>query len=450
MTFRRFSLLLGTRVALVTTCLTVFAWLVIQPGYYAATALFAALAIGLVVEMFRFVERTNRELSRFLESARYADFSQRFEFSGVGAGFEELGTTLVDILDGFRLLRSEQERELRHLKALVEHVPVPLLSVHANGALTLWNNRARRLFGAAQVARLDDIAHHGNDFIEKITSVMPGERQLTRFRTGEMERQLTIAVSQLVIGGQPERLISLQDIQSELDGMQLQAWQDLVRVLTHEIMNSITPVASLAKTAETLLEETASGLADRPELDAELRDVRDAVATVARRSDSLMAFVASYRRLTQIPAPSKTTFPISELFQTTAQLAENQLQAASVRLLPQVEPAQLTLNADRGMIEQLLINLVQNAIQALADRADGEVRLQASLNERGHVCLVVADNGPGISDELQKQIFVPFFTTRRDGSGVGLAISRQIMIAHGGYIAAANDQAGGARFTLVF
>ncbi len=265
-----------------------------------------------------------------------------------------------------------------------------------------------------------------------------------------LERRVTVAASQLVIEGQPERLISLQDIQSELDGTQLEAWQDLVRVLTHEIMNSITPVASLAKTTVDLVEDAAAKVTDHPDVVSDLGDVRSAVDTVARRSDSLMNFVSSYRRLTRLPAPQKERILLADMFSSTTQLFASAVTYSDIDVCVAIEPEQLDLNADRGMLEQILINLLTNAQQALENNAAGLITLSARLNRRGHVQIQIEDNGPGIDPELLHRIFVPFFTTRREGSGVGLALARQIMIVHGGAITAGQADSGGARFTLTF
>jgi nitrogen fixation/metabolism regulation signal transduction histidine kinase len=450
MGFNRFSLLLTLRLALLMLLLVALVYCVLQPGLHAATALLLGLLGLLVYEVFRFVSRTNHEVSRFLDAARYADFGQRFDFGSLGAGFEELGETFTEILERLRNQRTDQEAELRHLKALLEHVPVPLISLHSDGHVSVWNNPARRLFGSGQVTQVEDLATYGEEFAQRVQAAQPGERQLANFAVDGMERRLTIAASQIILRGETERLVSLQDIQSELDGTQLEAWQDLVRVLTHEIMNSITPVASLAKTTVDLVDDAAGKVTDHPDVVEELADVKDAVETVARRSDSLMTFVTSYRRLTQLPPPEKTQFEVAAFLDAVRQLALGGDESGGPALSVDVTPPGLELNGDRGMLEQVLLNLLRNSEQALAGREDAEIRLSARLNRRGNVCIDVEDNGPGIPADLKQRVFVPFFTTKREGSGVGLALSRQVMIAHGGSISVADAAPQGTRFTLTF
>ncbi len=448
MGFNRFSFLLALRLALIFLAIAVVGWLVSIPGYHAATLLMAAVTIGLAIEVYQFVSRTNQELSRFLDAVKYSDFGQRFQFGTLGAGFETLGETLTDLLERFREERREQETEVRHLKALMEHVPVPLVSIYADGSVTAWNNSARRLFGTTQVARIDDLAGFGDDFQMRIRHIEAGERVLADFTADGMTQRVTIAASELTIGGRIERLISVMNIQSELDGMQLSAWQDLVRVLTHEIMNSITPVSSLAKTAADLVEDARGRVTDEV-VREELNDARDAVTTVARRSDGLMNFVSSYRKLTRPPEPVKERFRVRELFADVERIASQEL-PANITLSALIEPEELDLLADREMIEQVLINILQNAQHALADQESGNIELASRLNARGHVVIDVRDNGPGVPEDIRDRIFVPFYTTRREGSGVGLALSRQIMISHGGTISCSNREGGGASFSLVF
>lgn len=457
MGFKKFSILIAVRTVMVMLTLILLAFLINLKGYYASTLLILILLGIQCVLLYRFIVKTNNELSRFFEAARYADYSQRFEFHGIGAGFVELGNTFTDILNRFQENRADQEQQYKHLKAVIEHVPVPLISIHSDEKISLWNNSARRLFGANKVVHTDDLLQFGEDFITQLQSLNPGERKLMTFEVDGMEHRLVVLATQLIIAGQQEKLLSLQDIQSELDGVQLQAWQDLVRVLTHEIMNSITPVASLARTAVDLLEDAKSKFTDSAEIVEELSDAYNAVQTVARRSDGLMNFVGSYRQLTRLPTPNKKTIKLKQLFAQVIAVATPLWAEKKIELSHKIEPSGLELTVDVDMIEQLLINLLKNAEQALltapshqAETIAYQVSLFARLNRRGHVVVDVMDNGAGVPDELAKKIFVPFFTTKREGSGVGLALTRQVMIAHGGNVKLLSSPSGGACFRLTF
>jgi two-component system nitrogen regulation sensor histidine kinase NtrY len=325
-----------------------------------------------------------------------------------------------------------------------------LLTVHGDGSVTLRNNAARRLFGTVQVTQLGDLRQFGTSLHKAVEEAVPGLRELIEFSVDGVEHKLTLATTEIIVGREKERLISLQDIQTELDVNQAQAWQDLVRVLTHEIMNSITPVTSLAATASDLVDDMLRKAGDNSPLSEDLSDLRDAVATVARRSDSLTQFVTSYRQLTRLAPPEKKRIHLAELFDDVCRLAESEWPAGNASLVRHVMPDSLDVYADRDLLEPVILNLLRNAWQATNDQTIAEISLQGRLNRRGNVVIEVSDNGKGVPEELSRKIFVPFFTTKAGGSGVGLALARQVMIAHGGYITLGESEAGGAKLSLTF
>jgi nitrogen fixation/metabolism regulation signal transduction histidine kinase len=454
MDFKRFSLLIVLRTVLTMVTIILLTQAITHQGFHATLLLLSIILIYQFIEITRFVSKTNAELVRFFDAVRHADFSQRFELKEQGTGFDELGAIFADILKRIQKVRSSKESELRHIKAIIEHVPVPLLSIDNNGGVTLWNNSARRLFGTHAITKIEDLAQFDNEFPQKLQSMLAGERTLVNINIDDMEHRLIISATEIVTATHRETLLSLQDIQSELAVAQLQAWQDLVSVLTHEIMNSITPVASLAKTAVDLVQDVQKKTQNLPdisdEVNEELDDVLGAVQTVARRSDSLMQFVTSYRRLTRLPSPSKKMVSIEKLFEHVNVLTTQNWNAKGIDLTTSIIPTELDVNVDVEMIEQVLINLLQNAEQALSQINSPQVTMKAFLNLRGRVVIEVSDNGNGFEQENVTQIFVPFFTTKKEGSGVGLALTRQVMIAHGGIVTAKNNSQGGATFSLTF
>ena len=450
MGFKHFLVFLVLRLVLVGVVMVLVIWLLLEPGYNSATLLASIGLALLAAELWRFVSRTNRELARFLDAVRFADYSQRFDFDKAGSGFAELGRTFTRIIDEMRKRRTGQESEMRHLKALIEHIPVPLMTVHADDAITLQNNAARRLFGAAHVTRINDLRQFGPGFARAVDEAIPGDRELVTFTVEGAEYQLTLAATEIIIDGDRERLISLQDIQSEIDATQAEAWQDLVRVLTHEIMNSITPVTSLAQTAAELVDDVVRETGPESPIAEELEDVQSAVATVARRSDSLLQFIDSYRQISRLAPPEKKRVALAELFETVTSLAQAEWSDPGASLASNVEPSGLYVYADRDLLEPVLLNLLRNAWQATKDRDEPRIELRGRLNRRGNTVIEIEDNGHGVPEEIATKIFVPFFTTREGGSGVGLALARQVMIAHGGFIRLGTKSAAGTVFTLTF
>ncbi|GGA84034.1 histidine kinase [Neiella marina] len=450
MGFKRFSLFIVTRTVLAMASLTMLVKAMTAPGYHAVSVLLAALLMVQLFELIRFVSKTNAELVRFFDAARNADYSQRFDLSKLGSGFDELGQAFDEVLARLQHARTHKEEALRHVKAVVEHVPVPLISIQSDQHITLWNNSARRLFGTHPVVKLDDLTAFNSNAPALLAALKPGTRSLITMDIDGVKRQLSVSVTEVVVGQQSERLVSLQDIQSELDAAQLEAWQDLVRVLTHEIMNSITPVASLANTAAALVEDAKLSAAQQSAQIEELDDAHDAVTTVARRSDSLMAFVNSYRQLTRLGPPNKTVVSVKQLLEQVQRLACQSWIEKHIQVVVDVEPTSLAIEADAGMIEQVLLNLLINAEHATADVKAPQITIRASLNTRGHVVIEVADNGVGMNDQVASKVFVPFYTTKPEGSGVGLALTRQIMLAHGGSISLITNEGKGSKFSLLF
>jgi nitrogen fixation/metabolism regulation signal transduction histidine kinase len=460
MTSNRWAWQLVLRLLLLSLSASAALYLVMLGQYPASAAVLALVAALQFYLLLKQLHKTNQELTRFMYSLHYADFSQRFDFSGQAHGFAVLGEALCHIQQRFANQRDEQMLRTQQMEALLEHVPVPLLTISPEGVVALRNNAARRLFHAQVPTNAADFHQYSEQFARAIEAMRPGQRALLNCSIDGVSKRLSVMLSEISSTEGTERLLSLQDIQLELDDVQQQAWQDLVRVLTHEIMNSITPLASLAKTSAYLLKETRDELAlndsipsqTRDNLCESLSDIDEAVATIERRSDGLMQFVQSYRRLNQLQAPRKKQFTLSELFADVERLTQKALNEAAIQLDSEIKPHDLALYADAEMLQQLLLNLLQNAQQALteAETLDPHIRLLAYSNRSGRTLIEISDNGPGIDDAIIDSVFVPFFTTRREGSGVGLALTRQIMLSHDGAVTISRNEEGGTLVRLIF
>jgi signal transduction histidine kinase len=290
------------------------------------------------------------------------------------------------------------------------------------------------------------------DLVKTLKAIHPGTKSLVKVEDEGETLTLAIFATEFRLRDRLITLVSMQNIESELAEHEMAAWQKLIRVLTHEIMNSVTPIASLASTANDLITKSDKTQADDTlELGGETKgDIRDALATIEKRSEGLLHFINAYRDLTRIPKPEFEIFPVSELLSRVIQLMKDQISKNDVELITEIEPEGLELTADSELIEQVLINLILNAIQALKGSANGQIRLRSFLDKRGWVAIVVADNGPGIKDDFREKIFTPFFTTKKDGSGIGLSLSRQIMRLHRGNISMHSIPNEITSFTLRF
>ena len=278
-------------------------------GYPAATVAAGLLLLFQIFGLVRFVDRTNRELARFLAAIRYADFSQTFGAGGLGSSFDELKTAFNEVLGAFRLARAEKEEQARYLQTVVQHIGVGLLVFDGGGRVSLINNAAKRLLGVPRLGGIADLDRVSPGLAAALKNLGPRGRDLVRFG----ETQLALHASVFRTGDREHTLVALQDIGPDLDEKETEAWHNLIRVLTHEIMNSITPIASLAATADRMLKEGG--------LDGETAgDIRTAVGTIQRRSEGLLQFVETYRGLTRVPAPSFEIVPVAGLFARVEQL----------------------------------------------------------------------------------------------------------------------------------
>jgi nitrogen fixation/metabolism regulation signal transduction histidine kinase len=378
-----------------------------------------------VIGLLGYVESHVHTLEEFFAAVNYEDFTRRFVEDDVDV---ELKEAFNRILAGFQDARAERDIQAGYLETVVKHVPVPFIAARADGTLSLVNNPARRLTGLPALRRFEQLAELDPHLPGMMQNIEPGSQQLLQTRIRDIPAELRVSVSEIRMAGETERLYSIENLSGELTARESSAWRNLIRVLTHEIMNTLTPVTSLAQTTATMIDEPDA-----------TDDIREAVTTIARRSEGLVNFVSRYRELLQVPQPDSEAIRVTDALASVVGLMASELKG--VRLDVDVVPESLEVYADRQLLDQVLVNLVKNAADAMRDADSPELRLSGKM-DFGRVILRVRDNGPGIPEETMDQIFVPFFTTKRDGSGIGLSLSRQIMTAHGGEIVVESDTTG--------
>ena len=451
MVYKRFRIVCITRVILLVGSIYLFLHLLLKTQLYATLLIVAILAIYQIYALIAYVDKTNRDLSRFLHAIKHTDFSQSFTGTGLGSSFRELNAAFSDVIEQFRKARSEKEVHYRYLQTVVQHVGIGLISFKPDGEVGLINTAAKRLLRVTHLKNIASLQSSYPRLVETLPCMKSGERALIKTEDKNEPQQLAIFATELKLREQRFTLVSLQNIQSELEEKEMEAWQNLIRVLTHEIMNSVTPIASLASTVNKLLVDAHGGPKIGEQIGPEIvSDIREASDTIQKRSDGLLHFVEAYRRLTKIPKPEFGIVPVAQLFNQVQQLMRSQISENAVSFRARVEPESLELTADPRLIEQVLINLLLNALQAVHQRPDAAIELAARLDERSRVLIQVIDNGPGIIPEVLDKIFIPFFTTKQDGSGIGLSLSRQIMRLHRGAIHASSVPGVRTEMTLRF
>jgi nitrogen fixation/metabolism regulation signal transduction histidine kinase len=445
MVFRRLRVLASVHLGLILLLCGVFFFLVFRTKVYAAQVLVGLLIVSEVITLFRTVDRSNRDLARFFEAVKFSDFTQAFERRSPGRSFRQLRSALEEVMGAFQKARAEKEEQALYLRTIVQHVAIGLLVFRPDGEVDLVNNAAKRILGVTQVKNIRALEAASPDLVRTLLGLKPRERALVRIERPDEQLQLALQASEFKLRAKTFTLVSIQDIRSELEEKEIDAWQKLIRVLTHEIMNSMTPISSLAATAQDLVAK--SGPPDDPEF---RNDIEMALRTIAKRSQGLLHFVEGYRNLMRIPKPNLRFIPARDLFSRVAQLLQARLAEGGARLESSARPENLELLADPDLLEQVLINLLINAADAVRGRENGQVELAAYLDERGRPVVQVRDNGVGIPEENLDKIFIPFFSTKEGGSGIGLSLSRQVMQLHNGTISVSSRPGSGSVFTLRF
>jgi nitrogen fixation/metabolism regulation signal transduction histidine kinase len=425
------------------------AWMIANTQWYVTISLFIAAALVETLGLVRFSTQSSREIARFLDALSVDDLSPSFSGLSADSAHRELGTAMERVLTRLRASRSERDGQAQYLQTLVSHVPVALISIDERGGVRMVNMAARRLFESS-LTQATQLARYGESFAVSLESLSAGNTAILRMERSSGALLLKAAATEIVTRGVRTRLVSLQNIESEMSAQELEAWQTVIRVMAHEVMNSLTPVSSLATTAHDLVRDVLGQLpADDPRAGS-LEDARDALEAVSRRSEGLLHFVRSHRRLTKPLAARIEVTPVQRLFARIQRLLASDLGDRDIRMSTRIDPETLELAMDVELLDQALINLVRNAIEALRDTPSGQIALAAYRETDGRIALSVSDNGPGIAPDQREKVFVPFFTTKRQGSGIGLTLVRQIAAAHGASVDVGETHGGGATVRLRF
>lgn len=450
MGFKNFRLVCGVRIGALLATIALFFYILAYTDLSAALVLLALAFVFQTWMLVRYVDASNRDVSRFLQSIEYSDVSLTYPEDGRGGTHGELRKAFNNVLFEFRRTRAEKQESLNYLHTVVQQSGVGLLAFDSNGVVDISNSAVKRMLGVTRLRNIQDLEKIDLQLVESLNSLEPGRRRLQKIEREGESIQLSLSVTAFKIGDRSIKLVSVQNITSELVEKETEAWQQLVRVLTHEIMNSVTPIASLASTAREMLDPNGAPAAGTGLERATAEDLLTAVKTIEIRSEGLLRFVDAYRNLTRIPLPDFQIVSVTELLHRIRRLVTSREDAGGMEVAVSVEPESLELTADPDLVEQVLINLTTNSVQALHGRTGGVIELEGGMNDRGQVVLHVADNGPGIRKETLENLFVPFFTTKPDGTGIGLSLSRRIMRMHNGELTVASIPEEKTTFTLRF
>jgi len=356
------------------------------------------------------------------------------------------------VLDAFREVRAEKEEHLQYLNTVVQYVRVGLISFDQHGKIELFNNAAIKLLGTPYIRNISELKRHSAPLFKILIKLKPGDNTLLKLSKNNQELQLSVTATELRLRGKAFKLVSLQNIQPELQQKEIESWQNLAKVLRHEIMNSITPIVSHVETLNEILNDELSWTPDTQLLTIETtQDVTNALKTIEKRSKGLLHFINAYRSFSEVPRPKFGRVKVLDLLERLVQLFDGEVKKQNTAVALKVVPADLEISADQEQMETVLINLFKNALEAVGDSKNPKIVLSGKLDEQSHILIEIQDNGPGIIPEARDQIFIPFYTTKEKGSGIGLSLSRQIIQLHHGKLMVKSDpEKSQTVFTIMF
>lgn len=420
---------------------SVAAYLFYQHSLYFCLLFSLIIIIGIMVYICQWQYRTTRMISRMIEGIRYADFSLNFSTQHKTRAEQRLALEINGVITEFRTQLSEKEERYQYYETLLNTVDSSLLVVDSQCHIHWMNRAAMQDLCGYRLHSISELAMLNPDFPTILLSLQPGEIKTVRIHKGDTIQELAATVTEYSTQqGAELRLVNLKNIHAVLEENEMEAWQKLIRVLTHEIMNSIAPIISLS---ETLSERAAQNGMNERDYSIMLQGMQ----TIHRRSKGLLGFVENYRKLSRLSAPVLAPVHIGELLSDMKKLFPSK----NIQYIYKVENPEVTLMLDRSQIEQVLINLLKNAGEACTEQTCPEVIIATHYDPEKHIFfLTVSDNGSGILPEVLDKIFVPFFTTKPTGSGIGLSLCKQIMNLHGGSISATSEMGQGSCFTLKF
>lgn len=451
MVFRRFRIQVILRLLLLTLSFFLLFYLLDKTRYNVTAVILTGVILIQLVFLIRYVERTNRKLTQFLQSIKYSDFSSSFSDQGLGKSFEDLNRSFMEVIEKFKKYRAEKEEHFNYLQTVVQHVNIGIIAYSRDGKVDLFNNSVKRLLKVRHIRFISDLEKVKKELPETLLNLKAGERTLIRLSVQDELLQISAYATEFRMRGEDYILVSLQDISSELDEKEIESWQKLIRVLTHEISNSITPISSLAATVrEMLLDEDKDELLLKALDKEDLEGVQGAIDTIQKRSQGLLNFVEVYRNLTRIPKPNFRYFKVSEIFERSQQLLTPRMNELGISCSNKVFPPDLMVTADPDLIDQVMINIILNAMDAVKGRDNAEISILTTVNNNNRVVIDIKDNGVGIKPDILDKIFMPFFTSKKHGSGIGLSLSRQIMHLHKGSVSVKSQPGEGSVFTLTF
>ncbi len=404
------------------------------------------LVIGILFLVFflfllKYLNKTNRDLLKFLDAIKYFENVALNDSSGLS--FDKLNITYNEITNQLKDAWLAKEFQQQYFQYTLENIDVGIISFDKTGKIEILNKAAKSILGIRSLNHIDNLNTEIGQIGEELKNLVPGHSKILKVNTTIDQLSILAKLTNLKIGEKQIKLVSLQDIKTQLEQSELEAWQKLIKVLTHEIMNSVTPIKSLTYSMQKVLESAN----ENKNLDESLIKGLNAIE---KRSKGLLDFVESYKNLTQIQKPVYERVQIKSLVENVTQLMSKELEKHHITVKIEMNPEDISIIADEKLITQVIVNLILNSLKAMGGKNNKILKIESSGLEKNRVYIKVSDNGKGISPEILDKIFVPFFSTYENGSGIGLSFARQVMVLHNGRIDVQSNTEKGTVFTLSF
>lgn len=447
MIFKRYQERILIRVLLMFLTLSVASFLLVK-GMYEKLALVLPFIIAELVDFYNFHRKAQGEVEQFVESIHYRDFSRYFDVKEAPLELQSLRQGFNEINSTFKLVSREKETQYQYLQKILELVNTGILSYeHKSGEIGWMNEAFKNMLGVPYLKTINSLERRDLNLYQEILNLRPGESKVVSLTKDKHIFKTLLAATAFQTDGRVYKLVAFQDVNEALDETEAKAWQKLLSVMTHEIMNSVAPISSLAETMLHRLQESARLLEGQA---GALEDLELGIGTIRRRSEGLLKFAETYRNLNKITTLNLKKVFARDLFENLHHLMLPTLEQKNIEMDILLMDTDLALEADTNLIEQVLINLVVNAIEAVKDRDDPVITLAAYAGANGRPVIKVADNGMGMSPEVMDNIFIPFFSTKKTGSGIGLSLCKQILLLHKGNIQVQSTEGVGSAFLLHF
>lgn len=447
MTFKKYDWSLIVRIAglFATMC---SAALLLSKGMYLIMAPVLVLVVFQVIELYRFTNKSREELEQFVESVHYRDFSRHFDEKNAPVAVQPMRKGFNEINSTFKIISKERETQYQYLQKILELVDTGIISYNHNEGEVMWMNESfKQLLSIPYLKTIHSLEKRDPELYKEIISVKPGESKVSSINTDKNTLKVLLSATAFQTEGKLYKLIAFQNINEALDETESKAWQKLLSVMTHEIMNSVAPISSLAETLKNRLHASLKELNNNS---GSLDDLELGIDTIKRRSEGLLRFAETYRNLNKITNPNLKKIYVRDMFENLHRLMQPTFEQKHIELEIILKDPELTMEADTGLIEQVLINLILNAAEAVKEAASPRIQLSGYISTANKVVIKVADNGIGMSPDLMEKIFIPFFSTRKTGSGIGLSLCKQIMMLHKGSIKVQSVAGEGTAFSLFF